>query len=73
MLIIEPVLNHFADEIKFETFSAFLKEWLISSQVLTLEIKIIQKHALWIFSEQEFVTKYKVRIMFANFDDFHWT
>ena len=46
MLIIEPVLNHFADEIKFETFSAFLKEWLISSQVLTLEIKIIQKHAL---------------------------
>ena len=73
MPIIEPVLNHFADEIKFETFSALLKEWLISSQVLTLEIKIIQKHTLWIFSEQEFVTKYKVRIMFANFDDFHWT
>ena len=46
MPIIEPVLNHFADKIKFETFSAFLKEWLISSQVLTLEIKIIQKHAL---------------------------
>ena len=46
MPIIEPVLNHFADEIKFETFSVFLKEWLISSQVLTLEIKIIQKHRL---------------------------
>lgn len=46
MPVIEPVLNLFADGIKFETFSAFLKEWLISSQVLTPEIKIIQKHTL---------------------------